>query len=303
MQQKPFSIILIRIFTFLFILTASSQCEQENRSNQNILAGLFLLQSGILTPGTPESACPSASLPDGVHLADTVTSAPASGTGDYKDSTKAVNGICGAGLSSGGTDVFSLDATGSGAELVLEWSGKKVINESGVDFIVFENAFQISSATNRYFMEPAIVEVGIDGSSYCGFSPDFAGENETTYSDVQSSWKSFAGTNPVLFNQNTSSLSADEIFTDSDSNGMMDYAGGNGFNLDDLTDHNAFSTGCTEALMNNIKTGGFVYLRIVSAISRDNPDASGSKFPVNPDSFDGAPDIDGVLAQATAPRG
>ena len=82
----------------------------------------------------------------------------------------------------------------------------------------------------------------------------------------------------------------------------MDRGGGDGFDLSDLSDSDPFSTGCNTTIRDSIQTSGFVYLRLVSAATRVNPDASPSKFPLSPDTFDGASEIDGVIARYTETR-
>ncbi len=50
---------------------------------------------------------------------------------------RTVNGVYGAGLHAGSLDVFSLDFDSDGSNyIILRWSGRKVVDGNGIDFIV-----------------------------------------------------------------------------------------------------------------------------------------------------------------------
>ncbi|MCB1172834.1 MAG: LIC_13355 family lipoprotein [Leptospiraceae bacterium] len=299
-DQKPLAIpfgrarnSVVRVGLALALFCAANQCLPGTDSGDDDMEALgALLLSNGLNATAPTVTCPAGtSLPAGLTLADTVTSAPAHTGSGYKDKTKAVNGICGGGSATGGTDVFSLDATGSGASLVLEWAGQKVTNGSGIDFVVFENPFSISSSSSR-FMDPAVVEVSRDNVTYCGFGPDYTNAPETSYSTNPVHWSKFAGLTPVLLNQVTNPLTAADSFD-------PNKAGGDGFDLSNLVDTNQFGNGCSTVERNAIQTNGFVYIRIRSASALVNPD-TGSAF-VHDAISDGA-DIDGVISRYMATR-
>lgn len=60
---------------------------------------------------------------------------------------------------------------GLGGEITIGFKNYSIINNAGPDFIIFENVF-INSATNKYFVEPAIVSVSKDGRNYKSFTFD-----------------------------------------------------------------------------------------------------------------------------------
>lgn len=259
-------------------------------SDANDLAALLLARMG---PATQTAACPSKAIATGITLADRVTLAAANTGEGFTDQNKAINGVCGGGLGGGSTDVFSLDQTGAGAVIVLEWAGKKITNGAGIDFVVFENAFRKNGSASDLFLEPIIVEVSENATTYganqwCGFAPDFTGTPETTHSTNPAHWLRFAGIAPILYNQDTNPLSATAVFDSAQ-------AGGDGFDLSDLSDANSFGINCNTTIRNNIQANGFTYLRLVAASARTNAD-SASAFPKDAGAFSG-PDIDGVVGR------
>lgn len=279
-------IIKIGVYCIIFAMIFTSLCcaSQSSDSDQNALLLLLLAGSGGSSSG---SCTDGTSLASGVYLADTITSSPAHTGSGFKDANKAINGICGGGNTSGGVDVFSLDATGTGATLVLEWQSKRITNGAGIDFTVFENSFYINGNSTTRFMDLTLVEVSIDNTNYCGFAPNYTNVPETTYSNNPATWSNFAGKTPVLLNQKTNNLSATDSFDNSKS-------GGDSYDLANLSDVDIFSNGCTTTIRNNIQALGFVYIRLKSAISLTNPD-TGANFVGEPIS-DGS-DIDGVIAR------
>ncbi len=231
----------------------------------------------------------------GIYLADTVIEAPGhTGMGFY-DQASLTNGIHGAGSDAGATSgIFSLDNSGPSSHVVLRWNGKKVKNGTGIDFVVYENAFNIGGNPATRFMDLIVVEVSNDNVNYCGFAPDYTNSPETTYANNPALWSRFAGRTPVLYNQTSNNLTAAELFQDNDANYAPDLGGGDAFDLDQLSDSNYFGTGCTTALRDELKTNGFTYIKLVPANRRNNPD-TGAVFVK--DAISNGPDIDGVVAR------
>ena len=293
-----------RIWTFALVLIFAAGCDSGDSGgelDEGALLGLLLLGSSTASSGSiddpNEDGCPesAAALPAGAAIADTVNSAPGSGSGSFSDPSLAVNAVCGVGADAGSTDVYQLDQTGSGAEIILEWSGRKVTDGTGIDFVVFENVFNNGGSSNSRFMEAIVVEVRDEISgNYCGFAPNYTNADETSYSSDPSVWANFAGLTPVLLNQVTNQLSADAIFDSSQ-------AGGDGFDLADLSGDNTYSTGCSESERDAIQTEGFVYVRLIDSNRRNDPN-TGNPFPWPTDSFDCASDYDGLLARYITAR-
>ncbi len=280
-----FKIIFVSI-NFVFLIQCNS--EKSNKNNSMMVAALLFSQ-------TQKSSSPTIttfSIP--LDTADTVTSAPNDNGSGFRDKAKAVNGVRGGGISSGGVDVFSLTAKGSSASMVLEWSGRRILNGSGIDFTVFENAFQYNANSSTAFMEAIIVEVSQDNISYCGFSPSYNFTPKTTYSTAPSFWLRFAGITPTLYNVESNIFSGNDLYDTSKT-------GGDSFDLENLSATNDFGIGCNVLLRDKIKSEGFVYLRLTSATARTNPD-TGANYLQDVGAFGGGPDIDGVLARYRAPR-
>lgn len=278
-----------RLITLLILGLVSCSSGKTNKNSSLLAAGLLLSQSSKSISSLSNSviAVPADS-------ADTVTYAPNHTGSGFQDKTKAVNGVRGAGLSSGSGDVFSLTATGANASMVLEWSGKRILNGSGIDFIVYENAFQYNSNPSTVFMEAVIVEVSQDNVSYCGFSPDYIFSPETTYNINPTYWKRFAGITPVIYNIESNVFSGNDLYDTSKT-------GGDGFDLDNLSATNDYNIGCNTTLRDKIKSEGFVYLRLTSATARTNLN-TGANFLQDTGAFDGGPDIDGVMARYRGTR-
>ncbi|HMV44358.1 MAG TPA: LIC_13355 family lipoprotein [Leptospiraceae bacterium] len=276
------------------IIVLASLISLINCSTNKSSKGNSLLAAALLLSNSRASTSVSSQVTIPADTADTVTSAPGDTGSGFQDKTKAINGVRGGGFSTGSTDVFSLTSTGSSASIVLEWKGKRVLNGSGIDFIVFENPFQYNGNASSIFMEPIIVEVSQDNISYCGFSPDYTFSPETTYSTNPTYWKRFAGITPVLYNVETNPLSGNDLYD-------ITKTGGDGFDLDNLSGANDFNIGCSTTLRDKIKSEGFVYLRLISATARTNAD-TGSNFLQDTGAFGGGPDIDGVIARYRATR-
>jgi hypothetical protein len=82
-------------------------------------------------------------------------------------------------------EILSLGHSG---EIVLEFTDNVIVDSTGVDFTVFENAFYFPNSTTA-FIEAAIVSVSADGENWYTFPWD------------TSTWKGFAGVTPVFDNQ------------------------------------------------------------------------------------------------------
>jgi hypothetical protein len=81
----------------------------------------------------------------------------------------------GEGPNVGSLDVFSL---GNGGDITLAFEDNAIVNGPGVDFTVFENAFE-DLVTGVRFIEAGVVSVSADGEDFVAFpyvgSPTFAG--------------------------------------------------------------------------------------------------------------------------------
>lgn len=225
------------------------------------------------------AACGSDGGPRGV-VADQVVDAPgATGVG-FEDPQKAVNGVRGGGDSAGGTDVFSLGYVAGGNDtLVLRWSGRRVQNGPGADLAVFENPFVIGNS-GAAFLDPAIVSVSSDGTTWVEFPHAYLATDPTKYQADPALWKGFAGITPVRWNVDTNDVPPFDQHA----------AGGDEFDLDDLPQGDA------EADV--LRHDGFRFVRIQSAATQVNPD-TGVPYPHDPSAT--GPDIDGVAARYLAP--
>ncbi len=204
--------------------------------------------------------------------ADQVVDAPGAGEGPFRDPARAVNGVRGLGERAGGADVFSLGYAPDDDRLALRWSGRRVRNGPGVDFVVFENGFRHRGG---WFMDPIVVELSIDGSTWVTWPHDYLAPDEVAYVDDPSLWVGFAGLRPVALH-----------VEDRPVDPFGPAAGGDPFDLD------ALPLGDPEAA--RIRREGFRFVRLVSAGGRTNPD-TGAPFPR--DAVSDGPDIDGVYGR------
>lgn len=208
--------------------------------------------------------------------ADVVVDAPGATGEGFGDPEWAVNGVRGGGPETGGTDVYSMGVEpGVDDVLVLAWSDRFVGNRPGVDFIVFENAFESGGGV---FMDLAMVEVSCDGEDWVAFPHDYTAPDETTWSNDPEHWPGFAGRSPVLLHEEDNRVDPVDVAI----------AGGDGFDLDDLP------AGETSDC---IQQAGFCHLRLTSAAALINPD-TGELYPRDP--ISNGPDIDGVYAALAA---
>jgi hypothetical protein len=270
------------LFLFVFM-----NCTPDTQSIQPAaLAGMLLIS-------IPQKI----SIPLKKEMADTIVSAPSHTGQGFKNKNNAINGVRGGGYDGGSTDVYTLDQTGIGAELILRWSNRVITNGTGIDFIVFENPFRINQNSNKIFLEPIIVEVSRDNLNYCGFNPTYSNLDQTQFSQDPSHWVRFAGINPVLYHEEENNLKSNELFD-------LTKSGGDGFDLNDLSDDDSFNIGCSTVLKDLIQNEGFEFLRLISASARTNLNTN-QPYPIDPlltiqnnnTIINGGPDIDGVFAR------
>ena len=217
-------------------------------------------------------------------LADVVVDAPGAGTAEFRDPALAINGVRGAGNENGRREVFSLGtrvepADEADAHLTLAWSGRVVVDGPGADFAVFENAFA-PELDRHHFVEPAIVELSVDGETWVAMPHDYLAPDEAGYSDDPSHWRGFAGIQPVYLHEEENPVDPMDAAL----------AGGDHFDLADLPDDDANAAA--------IKRAGFLYLRLVTASTRINPD---TEMPFPTTVIANGPDIDGVYARYVMP--
>lgn len=201
---------------------------------------------------------------------DTVVEAPGASAALFHDPALALDGVQGAGRGAGSLDVFSIDY---GDHLVLGWSGRRVHDGPGVDLVVYENPFIFDGG--RVFMDPAIVEVSIDGEEWVAFPHDYLAQDEMLYSSDPADWSGFAGVTPVFLNDATNPVDPFDTAL----------AGGDAFDIATLPD---------DALGARILEEGFAFLRLSPAPDHVNPD-TGERYPRDP--VANGPDIDGVVAR------
>ncbi|HEY1956084.1 MAG TPA: hypothetical protein VGH28_10730 [Polyangiaceae bacterium] len=92
----------------------------------------------------------------------------------------------GGGTSQGSTDVVSL---GVGGSIVLSFAPNAIVDGDGVDFVVFENAFDVAGNPSDVYAEPGEVSVSDDGVTWSTF-PCTATAGNPPYGEC-------AGTHPV----------------------------------------------------------------------------------------------------------
>ncbi|MGM0577534.1 MAG: LIC_13355 family lipoprotein, partial [Myxococcota bacterium] len=189
------------------------------------------------------------------------------------------NGVRGGGATAGGRDVYSLGRDEDDGVLVLRWAGARVTDGPGADLVVFENAFEYGG--DERFMDPVVVEVSRDGAAWVAFPHDYVAADETAYVPEPGAWRGFAGIEPVLLHEEDNPVDPFDRAA----------AGGDPFDLADLP--------ADDPEAEAIRTEGFVYVRLVAATARTNPD-TGAPFPHDPVA-DG-PDVDGVYARHLAPE-
>jgi hypothetical protein len=242
--------------------------------------------ASIATPdGAPDASPIQDAAPDSVvvpagevRLADTVAAAPGATGMGAGDPMRAVNGVRGGGLGSGGFDVFSLGyVDGTNNFITLAWSNGTLQNGPGADVAVFENAFRINGGT---FMDLIIVEVSNDGVEFRELAHDYTAPDPTMYSADAQLWSGFAGRTPVVLNADTNPMDP-----------FDPEAGGDAFDLDTVVG--------TDAVAQEIRAKGARYVRLVAAPSRIDPH-TGALY-VHDAIANGA-DIDGVYGRYVVAR-
>ncbi len=214
------------------------------------------------------------------ELADEVVEAPGQSNADFGDASLAVNGVRGCGDGCGSLDVFSLGyAAGEDNYLVLRWSGRRVTDGPGADLVVFENAFDRGGGD--VFMDLLVVAVSRDGTSWVEFPHDYQHPDETVYVTDPARWPGFAGRTPVRLHEEENPVDPFD----------REAAGGDAFDLADLP------AGDAEA--DAIRAEGFVYLRLETAPSRENPDTGA---PYVHEGISNGADVDGVYARYVTPE-
>jgi hypothetical protein len=168
-----------------------------------------------------------------------------------------VNGARGSGALAGGTDVFSLDATGPGASIVVAWSGRRLVDGPGVDLVVFENPFD--TAPGARFMDPCVVEVSADGVLFEAFPWSYEAADPAVWSADPADWVGFAGLTPVLLHEGDNRVDPFDAVL----------AGGDGFDLADLPADSA------------ARAAGAAAVRVTSATAFVDP-RTGAALPHDP---------------------
>jgi len=223
-------------------------------------------------PQTCLAACGSRD----VAPADEVVDSPGDTGEGFGDASHAVNGVRGCGETCGSYDVFSLGLEADVDNyLILRWSGRRVLNGPGVDFVVFENGFFWGAGPER-FMDHVVVSVSRDAVTWVSFPHDYTAEDETIFSWDPNRWPGFAGVQPVLLHEEDNPVDPFD----------PERAGGDGFDLDSLPDDGGEGSA--------IRREGFVYLKLESAASLSNPDTGA---PYVKDPISNGPDIDGVYGR------
>ncbi len=90
-----------------------------------------------------------------------------------------------------------------GGTITVRFTDNIVVNGSGVDFTIFENAFKVYGKTDSYWIEPAVVDVSMDGVTYYRFPFDFVPHYDAEELDLSNPYsyaQGFVGVRPVLSN-------------------------------------------------------------------------------------------------------
>ncbi len=210
--------------------------------------------------------------PSTAVLADRIFDAPGATGEGFGDPTLAIDGVHGGGLIAGSVDVYSLDY-GERPYIVLGWTGARVTNGPGADLVVFENAFRTTWAANEWFMDPAVVEVSLDGTTWVAFPHDYLADDETAYSPHAEDWVGFAGVTPVVYDSDDAMDPFDPL------------SGGDAFDLDELG---------TEGAAGEMRREGFRFVRVTSAAILVNPDTA-EVYPR--ERISNGADIDGIAGR------
>lgn len=211
----------------------------------------------LFIAGCAPSPAPGAGQFEGAQRASVVVSAPTETGEGYKDPGLAVNGVHGGGMTQGSLDVYSI-SLGGDDELVVGFE-TPVVDQEGVDLVVYENPFDIAGGGR--FMDPTVVEVSADGLDFVVFPHRYEGQGDLSDPD---DWLGFAGITPVLLHEEDNLVEP-----------LSDAAGGDGFDLAVLEE----------------APDEVWFIRLTSASRWLDPE-TGSPFLLEPVS--NGPDIDGV---------
>src|ERR1700722_2425035 len=128
------------------------------------------LEEGGLAPDVEGGLASDAGPAEGGLAADrfvtgvaTFTPGPCAGFGQSKMPGIVEGPPKGGGAAQGSLDVVSL---GVGGEIVLSFAPNAIVDGPGVDFIVFENAFDIGGNASDPYAEPGEVSVSDDGTTW-----------------------------------------------------------------------------------------------------------------------------------------
>jgi len=153
--------------------------------------------SPIPTPTPDDTPSPTPSAPPSDDFMDEVVSfnpGASAGFGSDQFPDIVLGGPRGNGTSLGSFHVLSL---GKGGEIVLK-SERPILDGSGPDFIVFENAFYAGGNPEAPFAEPGEVSVSQDGVDYVSFA--------CAASDSAGHYPGCAGVHPVFANVESNSI-------------------------------------------------------------------------------------------------
>ena len=234
--------------------------------------GRFGLVSTISLVSSFAGACAGGAIDDRPAIASEVVAAPGATGEGFRDVSRAVDGVRGAGEREQSLNVFSLGLReGEDDYLVLGFGGRRLIDGPGADLAVFENPFVHPGGV---FVDPIVVAVSADGERWAELPHDYRGSQERASYDP-ADWQGFAGRTPVLLNEDTHPVDPFDAAL----------AGGDAFDLADLGNDPA-----SEA----VRSEGARYVRLTAAATQIDPD-TGARYPLDPIS-DG-PDIDGVYGR------
>ncbi|MBN1772286.1 MAG: cell surface protein [Deltaproteobacteria bacterium] len=126
-----------------------------------LAAGLLAAATACLVEGDDGAPCDP-------HAVRVVSFAPGPGAGFGAAELPGIvlGPPSGGGAERGSTDVVSL---GVGGEIVLELGGAGILDGPGADLLVFENAFYAGGDPTRPFVEPGVVGVSADGTTFVEF--------------------------------------------------------------------------------------------------------------------------------------
>ncbi|RMD96240.1 MAG: cell surface protein [Deltaproteobacteria bacterium] len=146
-------------------LTGEESVQTDGSPETSTLAeGSSAAETGKGTETTPESGETTLS-----PFADRVVDYEIGPKGGFNEAS--LPGIVlgppqGAGDLQGSTDVFSL---GEGGTITLTFSGRRIVDGPGPDFVIFENPFNAGGDPENRFVEAGIVSVSADGETFIPF--------------------------------------------------------------------------------------------------------------------------------------